>query len=96
MGHREQFEEMKRKVGSAPEGSSEWENNAAKCLSQWAGPGAPLRADTRWKLQCLTHSANAETRRIAWNALNGIPYSDEDDDNGDDDYDDDYSDDSDD
>lgn len=70
----ERHERAKRQVGMAPYGTREYWRNAAKVLSQHAGPG--MRADTRDKLESLVkNSDDPETRRIAQNALNGTRYS---------------------
>lgn len=80
-------ERMKDRVGMEPHGTTGYWRNAAKVLSQYATPGSnTLRADTRAKLEALSHSSDPETRAIARNALNGQRYDpDDDDDDNDDD-----------
>ena len=82
----ERAERMKRHVGQAPPGTTEYFRNAAKVLSQWVTPGGTLREDTQEKLRDLARSGDAETRRIAQEALQGHAYeSDDDSDDSDDD-----------
>jgi hypothetical protein len=65
----ERHERAKRTVGMAPYGTEEYWRNAAIVLSQHAGTG--MRADTKYKLECLARSSDPETRRIAREALYG-------------------------
>jgi hypothetical protein len=65
--------EAKKKVGMPPYGTTQYWKNAAKVLSQHAVLG--MKAETRYKLECLTRSSDPETRRIAQDALNGKRYS---------------------
>jgi len=74
---RARFEAMKGKLGQSPYGTEEYWLNAAKILSQWAGPDGEMRADTQAKLVALSRSSDPETRAIAQRALRGYPYEDD-------------------
>ncbi len=61
-------EEMKRRVGMAPYGTTQYWRNAAKVLSTHAGTGR-MRPTTRAKLRALANSPDPETRYAARAAL---------------------------
>jgi hypothetical protein len=73
----EQAEKAKRILGMARPGTRRYGRNAAIVLSQYAGD---MGSETRAKLKALARSRDAETRRIARQALAGDAYDLEDED----------------
>ena len=73
----EQAEKAKRILGVARPGTRRYGRNAAIVLSQYAGD---MGSETRAKLEALARSRDAETRRIARQALAGHAYDLEDED----------------
>jgi hypothetical protein len=64
---RTRHESMKKRVGMAPHGTTQYWRNAAKVLSVHSGPG--MKPETRAKLECLAQSSDPETKATALAAL---------------------------